>query len=251
MEEIAIDEEGSKNGEECSVCIVDNMNFTSIDETSRRSFVDWWPAAARVVIRGAFDDPEKRRVAVQALLPMLNEFPAVQPDTVRMATPEMVTLHHLYSSRLMFEEQYIRQVKEHYSTAVDLAVERMTRLIENYETTLEGLKTRAKSFADDFSEPTSRQIIVTELDAYATRLKRELILKMRLTRAESMVVEPVKRPETKQLDSRIETTARELNDHDAVHRIKQVYDLHIQNVEHDMAVELIGQCKSKWLRALQ
>lgn len=255
MEEITFGHDAEpKNepGEECSVCIVDNMNFTSIDETvSRRSFVDWWPGAARVVISGAYDDIDKRRVAVQSLLPILDEFPSVQPATVRMATPEMIVLHNLYSSRLMFEEQYIRQVKNRWATAIDNAVERMTRLIEEYDATLDGLKVRAKSFANEHPELVTRQLIVHELDAYATRLKRELTLEMRLTRAEAIAIEPVKRPETKQLDARIESTALELNDSDSAKRIKEVYKLHVRNVEHDMAAELIYQCKAKWLRALR
>ena len=253
MEEITSeDDTDTKNADECSVCIVDNMNFTAIDETtSRRSFVEWWPGAARVVISGAYDDIEKRKVAVQSLLPILDEFPSVQPATVRMATPEMVVLHNLYSSRLMFEEQYIRQVKDRWSTAIDNAIERMSRLIEEYEATLEGLKARAKSLADEHTESAARRIIVAELDTYATRLKRETTLEMRLTRAEAMAVEPVKRPETKQLDARIESTVQESKDTDAVRRLKDVYNLHVRNVEHDMAVELINQCKSKWLRALR
>lgn len=252
MEEVAFEEENEpKNGEECSVCIVDNMNFTSIDEAPHRAFTDWWPTAARLVIMGAYDDIEKRRVAVQALLPIVDDFPSVQPTTVRMATPEMVVLHNLYSSRLMFEEQHIRQVKERWSTAIDTAIERMSRLLKDHDTTLDGLKTRAKTFADDFSEPESRQIIVSELETYAARLRRELNLEMRLTRAEAITMEPTKRPETKQLDMRIETTMHELKDKDTVRRIKQVYDLHVRNVEHDMATELMKQCKSRWLRALR
>ena len=255
MEEIEIDHPLFEplTDEGCSVRFVDEMNFTHVEQDAtrqRRTFVDWWPVTARVLIQGAFGDKDDKRAAIHSFVPILDDFPSMQPTTIRMTTPELAALHNLYSSRLMYEEQHIRKVKERWSNAVFATIDRIRRLLADHAQVIEALKARSKTLAEAHAtNMEARKIVAAILERFATRLRRELDLEVRLVRAENLAIEPVRRPETRQLDERIAKSLHTLEDSDGGERLTRLYEMHVRNVEHDVALELQKECHASWLDA--
>ena len=249
MEEIDCSD---RKNDTCNVRIVQNMNFSDIERQPSKTFVSWWPDAARSLIVGLYGDTDERRAAAHAILPILDAFPYKQLFELRMSSTVMMSLRELYSSRLMFEEQYIRMVKEHWSNQIQTIADKGRRLELDHNETCAELKSRANKLNSRYRG--AQATIQSTLRDYMDRGTNEYKMKMRLLRSEMLEHQSIRRPETRQLDERIATLTREVEAQfgpETVRSIRMLYETHVGNIEHDVAEQIQEECRKSWILGLQ
>lgn len=255
MEEIKYsDAEVAAKSDDYSVCIMNNERFTEIDQPLHEHFSAWWPVAARTVIKGICADVNARRAAAQAILPILDKFPHGVPTPMRMNTYEVNALHDLYSSRLMFEEQYLNRIMDHFCNIIASTVKGCDRVLQQSQLLSKQLRESAESFSLNASSK-NRRIIADTMRMYFTRILNQRDTDLKLCRSEHLLqAHDIKRAETKQLDDRISQAVRELAPKvspDVLQLLQDSYRQHMRNIEHDMAKRIQEHCQQSWIDALR
>lgn len=235
--------------------IVNSLKFRGVDELKHSSFVEWWPTVARTVIAGIFADQDARQAAARALMPLLDRFRRQGVTQPRMMTGDMQTLQEMLSSRLMFEEQYIRSVKDVWQEAITVLYEQCSRVLVAHKKSQKELESKAKELTKRFKSNAAGDAVddtvSSTLAKYTQRLRRDSAFELKLLRAEAQQVANIRRPETRQLDERIEAfCASAVESNDAVKRMRDIYEAHIANIEYEVVEQLREECKSKWVKGL-
>ena len=241
------------------VRIVDNFKFERIDDARLTSFVEWWPIVAKTVIAGIYSDQDAQRAAVRALMPLFDRFKHNTIAQMRMLSPEAQNMQEMLSSRLMFEEQYILSVKDAWQDSITMLEDRCRRLFKNNKSAEDSIDAKAKELERKYAPSIGAQRARSAIDKiktmYKQRQRRISAAELKLLRSEVLQVPQVKRPETKQLDERIESLYRGVSSGggsvESIRRIRETYDTHILNIEYEMARQVRDECKSKWLRGLR
>uniref|UniRef100_A0A7S4R0D5 Uncharacterized protein n=1 Tax=Ditylum brightwellii TaxID=49249 RepID=A0A7S4R0D5_9STRA len=238
------------------VRIVDHFNYTNVDDMRPPSFVEWWPVAAKTVIAGMYNSQDSQRAAIRALMPLFERFKRKTVVQPRMMSADALNVQEMLSSRLMFEEQYMRSVKDAWQESITMLEERCMRVFKANKAIEDAIDKKGVELERKYTSRISAKRVKEVLDSlkttYKQRQRRDSALELKLLRSEAMQITATKRPETRQLDERIESSYRGASSAamETLRRVRETYDAHISNIEHDMAQQLIFECKEKWMRGL-
>lgn len=243
---------------DCEVSIINtNAQFTDASVLQRIQFVNWWPTVARTLVASLFhSEKTTRRSAIQVLYPVLHQFPKVDVPSNRMAMTELNALYNLYSSRLMFEEQHIRNTMQRWTQIIDTMIDRGEKIMKTYSERSNSLATKATEIAATYGTDNADavSVIKNELHLFGSRMKRERDLELQVVRAETLGMEGTSRPETRQLDAKISEMIREYQQKypkQTLETLNIMYNAHISNIENEMCVKLQRDHVPKWLRYLR
>lgn len=259
MEVIDCGPEEKSTANDCSICIVNDFKFRAVDpprKQSRVNFATWWPVAARSVIAGIYGDIDNRRNAAKALIPLLESFPKETTYTMRISSPDALILQDLYSSRLMFDEQHMRTIKDRWVQRIQSVIERGGRVIRESINTRDGLRASARKMIARYEQrcDKAKEIVEDELRTAERRLAKETDSDMRILRAEALADMQYNAPDTYQLDQRISDVARRLTENsgdEVVSSIRELYNIHTGNISHDIARQISEHCEKEWMHALR
>lgn len=240
----------------CDVEIVErDGRFSSIDEVQhgfRADFATWWPQVARAVVRGCYAGIESRQAAVIALRPLFDAFPPVegsQPHAERGdATEEL--LAELYSTRLLFEEQHLRLIKQAWCNSISRVVRDGESIIRKWSRQKSLLHDKAQSLLNASSDAEAASIIRDELQKAERNIARECDMELRLARAEASVVDAAKKNDTHALEERIASTSR-LVAPSKRSRIEKTHVLGRRRIVQMLVAEIRGECDQTWIKALK
>ena len=246
----------------CSVCIVNDFKFRAVDTSpinnDRIDFCEWWPTAARTLISGLFGDVEMRRSAAKAMLVLTDiKFVKVSEPNQNVAMhSDRKTLRDLYATRLMFDEQHMKLLRDAWMERVNYVYEKGAALIRLNTSARNEIRRVAKELTDKHSnDPAARKIIEDELTKAQERLAHDVERNMRLFKAESMTdVRVSKPPDLHQLDQQIWHCTQRLSvigEKDNAQEVRSAYHDHLQNATCAIVEKLREMCMHRWMNALR
>ena len=246
-----------RSDDDCDIRFVTNMNFRDLDDLRQSSFADWWPAAAKTVIAGIFAEQDSQRAAVRALLPLLSQYKYSNVLQPRMMTGELEALQHMLSSRLMFEEHYIKSVKDAWKDSISSLTERCMHVFAKNRRSETQMHAYAERLEREYRDRVGAQLVHDTIAELLSRYKKKQCqasaMALKLLRAESLHVHIIRRPDTRQLDDRIESFCRNAPaaSMDGIRCLRAAYATRLANVEYEMAEDIKDECRCQWIRALQ
>lgn len=260
MEVIECESDEFAANDTCSVCVVEDFKFRAVDPPAmhgdqRSNFCEWWPRAARSVISGLYGDNETRRSAAKALMGLVDDFPYEKVVDVECLTHEAITLSDLYRTRLMYEEQHMRSVREKWAERISLVVSKGGVLIKESVRAREGLRDASNRMRRKFEATQQVDAIVNdELRRAERRLAKDVESEMRVLRAEALSDVVVRPPDTRHIDERIASLANRMvlhNEEPIVEALREAYHGHTQNKMSAAAAELRSHAERDWMQALR
>ena len=256
MEEIVYDPDRPKTTD-CSVHIVNDMNFATIDAAGTPlEFATWWHSTAKIVIAGMFGGDEARCGAVRAILPVCDMFTSQQAIALRMTTPEMAALHELYAARLIYDEQYIKSMTDGWIRQIDALAQAGHGILCKLQQNERELRNVAERLMKRYAQhgDAARQIVDQKLQVHTLRLRKDASSEVKLARAHALLHNDVQIADTTQIDQRIEAMTKDLKDRIApemIQTVRVIYETHKRNIEADAAKRVQVACQANWLVGLR
>lgn len=263
MESTTIEIENNSDISDVPVNIVEHVpNFIDIESfnANTRIFSEWWPITAKIIINGLFSTPDNQRKAAEALMPIVDIFPFVQPAQIRMQNEQLTILYDLLASKLRMYEQYTSIVRERWCEAIRSFVTQARVLNVQLEQNVATLRTRAKfhlTRTNAICNATEKQRCWKAVAQTTSHFRQQLIKNRKnalaLLRCHCMEVVITDPPQVQSLECEIERTRNTLrvNYHDEVQKIYQCYSDHLANVQHDAASRVMNICSTDWIRDLK
>lgn len=238
----------------CSVRIVDDFKFRAVDAIAKEvqpEFCVWWPNAARILVNGIFGDQEQRRSAARAMLTLVDFKQTEARDEHVLTSEDECALRDMYATRLMFDEQQVKLLREVWADRVDQVFEKGSRVIRKSTALLETMRILAKKLEEEHRDnPVVHSIIQEELSRAKERLACDTNQSIRLIKAEACTDLQHSSPNLHQLDQRIWKCAQRL-DSAVAERIRAAYRAHYRNIEYTAATALNDACRQKWIQGLR
>lgn len=252
MEEIACSDI-NETPAEASVVVVNQMNFQPVEEArdQRPSLQVWWPSTARILIDGLFGGVDERRAAARAILPVCDLYVKVTPMELRMMTPEMRSIHNVYSAKLVCDERDLSGVVDEWIGRVNDFYKKAKKLVDEQDKTIADLRRSAKMLHDRHNRADKAAIISERLAIFERRVFDTCELELRVLRADAKAASSDPRTISTFDENRLrEVLASTKVTQDVLGILASTYEAHRKNIEADAASRIEEACH-QWLTGLR